>query len=144
LADMARVAAPGLRKIFSYCKDSTADADLLAWMKEHSQTSAANYVNWIGRTVRQIREEARLRDELIQCVRNRQQELVYDRPPDVRAKLIAHCQPLLTDGTLSLTRPQRTPLGWSLRNFLHYATIPGALLLPWLLAIPSLIPLPPV
>ena len=30
-----------------------------------------------------------------------------------------------------------------MRNALHYAIIPGALLLPWLLAIPFLIPLPP-
>ena len=31
-----------------------------------------------------------------------------------------------------------------MRNFLHYAIVPGALLLPWLLAIPFLIPLPPL
>ena len=31
-----------------------------------------------------------------------------------------------------------------MRNSLHYAIIPGALLLPWLLAIPFLIPLPPL
>ena len=35
-------------------KDFTPESDLLIWMKSHSQPSAASYVNWIGRTVRQI------------------------------------------------------------------------------------------
>lgn len=141
LADMVRLAAPGLRRIFSCCQDFTPNSDLPVWMKQHSQVPAANYVNWIGRTVRQIREEATLRDELVQCVKDRQKEFDRDEPQEVRAKLIAHCQPLLNDGNISLTRAQRTPFGWSVRNALHYAIIPGALLLPWLLAIPSLIPL---
>ena len=33
--------------------------DLLAWMRARKRRSAASYVNWVGRTVRQIREEAR-------------------------------------------------------------------------------------
>src|SRR6188474_2004179 len=59
LADMVRLAAPGLRQIFSCCKGFAPDSDLLAWMHAHAQAPAANYVNWIGRTVTQIREEAR-------------------------------------------------------------------------------------
>ena len=34
--------------------------DLLDWMKRHEQPLGASYVNWIGRTVRQIREEQAL------------------------------------------------------------------------------------
>jgi hypothetical protein len=143
LADMVRLAAPGLRQIFSCCRDFTPDTDLLTWMKTHSQAPAANYVNWVGRTVRQIREEATLRDELVKCVKDRQEEFNRDQPRDIRAKLIAHCQRLLNDRSMSLTRAPRTPFGWSVRNFLHYAILPGALLLPWLLATPFLIPLPP-
>ena len=144
LADMARLAAPGLRQIFSYCQGFSPDSDLLAWMNAHSQAPAANYVNWVGRTVRQIREEATLRDELVTCVTHRQDEFGRDEPQAVRAKLIAHCQPLLSDGRITLTPAQPTPFGWSLRNALHYAVIPGALLLPWLLAIPFLTPLQPL
>ena len=112
LADMVRVAAPGLRQIFACCQGFTPDADLLAWIKQHSQAPAANYVNWVGRTVRQIREEATLRDELVKCVTDRQDELNRDEPGQIRAKLIAHCQPLLNGGKISLTRAQRTPFGW--------------------------------
>ena len=144
LADMVRLAAPGLRQIFSCCQGFTPDTDLLAWMQAHSQAPAANYVNWAGRTVRQIREEARLREVLVTCVKDRQEEFERDEPREVRAKLIAHCQPLVHDGRISLTRAPRTPFGWSVRNFLHWAIIPGALLLPWLLASPFLLPLPPL
>ena len=38
-------------------------------MKNHSQPSAASYVNWIGRTVHQIREEAALRSLLLRYLR---------------------------------------------------------------------------
>ena len=58
---------------------------------------------------------------------------------DIRAKLVTHGQRLLGDGHLTLAPAARTPLGWSVRNFLHYASLPGALLLPWLLAIPFLV-----
>ena len=39
LADMVRVAAPGLRQIFSCCQGFTPASDLLAWMKQHSQAA---------------------------------------------------------------------------------------------------------
>ena len=103
---------------------------------------AANYVNWVGRTVRQVREEARLRDELVACVMSRQDEFRRDDPPQIRAKLVKHCQPLLQDGRLRLSPEEPTPLAWRVRNLLHYAIVPAALLLPWLLAILALDPLP--
>src|SRR5262245_25284616 len=74
LAEMVRVAGAGLRRIFSYCRGFADTSDLLSWMKDHSQKPAANYVNWIGRTVKQVREEAKLREELVECVRSRQDE----------------------------------------------------------------------
>src|SRR6185295_4263322 len=144
LADMVRLAAPGLRQIFSCCQGFTPNTDLLAWMKTHSQAPAANYVNWVGRTVRQIREEASLREVLVTCVKDRQEEFGRDQPQEVRAKLIAHGRSLLNDGKIALTRAQPTPFGWSVRNVLHYAILPGALLLPWLLASPFLLLVPPL
>lgn len=38
-------------------------------MKDHRQAPAANYVNWRGRTVRQIGEEAALWDTLVKYLR---------------------------------------------------------------------------
>ena len=65
LAGLPREAGAGLRQIFAHCEDFDARADLLAWMRAHSMTPpTAIYVNWVGRTVRQMREEAALHDAL--------------------------------------------------------------------------------
>ena len=62
LKDM-RGASTGLRAIFSCCKGFAADTDLLAWMRRTAAPIAA-YTNYLGRTVRQVREEAALREAL--------------------------------------------------------------------------------
>jgi hypothetical protein len=62
--DMLRLAEPGLRQIFSYCRDFHDDTDLKTWIRTHRVRSAAVYVNWVGRSVQQIREEALLHDAL--------------------------------------------------------------------------------
>jgi hypothetical protein len=60
LKELAEQAAPGLRCIFAHCEGFSENADLLAWMRTHSVRAAASYVNFSGRTVRQIRKEAAL------------------------------------------------------------------------------------
>src|SRR5260221_5475457 len=64
LEELARLAPNGLRSIFLCCEGFTSDTDLVASMKQHSTPSAASYVNWLRRTARCIREEARLREAL--------------------------------------------------------------------------------
>ena len=64
-AELMQRAGDGLKRIFSHCTDFDPNADLLAWMKAHNLTPATAYVNWIGRTVRQVREEAALHDALV-------------------------------------------------------------------------------
>ena len=58
LEELARLAPKGLSSLFSCCEGFTPETDLLAWMKKHSARPIASYVNWRGRTVRCIREEA--------------------------------------------------------------------------------------
>jgi hypothetical protein len=60
LSDLVRLAEPGLRAIFGHCTDFTADAQVAAWMRAHRVRPAAAYVNWRGRSVAQVREEAAL------------------------------------------------------------------------------------
>lgn len=64
LARIAAEAGSGLRQIFAHCDDFDARADLLAWMRARQTPPAAVYVNWIGRTVRQAKEEAALHEAL--------------------------------------------------------------------------------
>ncbi len=127
LAHIARRSASGLRQIFGHCTGFGADTDLLVWMKRNSQAPAAAYVNYLGRTVRQVREESALRKALI--------NYLQDNPPDtddpqiIRGNLLAFVSAERHAGRLSLTSPQRTPLGWWVRNLIHVATVPAGLLL---------------
>ncbi len=68
LERVASEAKPGLQTLFSCCEGFTPNADLAAWMKAHQISSAATYVNWRGRTVRQVHEEAALHEALEQHV----------------------------------------------------------------------------
>lgn len=60
LAAIAARCGDGLRRIFAHCDGFDPNTDLLAWMHAHETPPAAIYVNWVGRTVRQVREEAAL------------------------------------------------------------------------------------
>jgi hypothetical protein len=60
LAELAAHAGAGLAQIFAHCQGFGRNAGLVAWMRAHSATPAAQYINWVGRTVQQIHEEAAL------------------------------------------------------------------------------------
>lgn len=62
--DLLRFAGSGLKQIFSHCRDFHDHTDLQRWIQTHRVRSAANYVNWVGRGVQQIRQEAELHDAL--------------------------------------------------------------------------------
>lgn len=89
LRNLANRAEAGLRKIFSYCEGFDPEADLLQWMQSHSVKPAAAYVNTIGRTVRQIREEAELREALQKHLAKLAPDGAIKQPPgEIRKELI--------------------------------------------------------
>src|ERR1700687_2800080 len=55
LSDLVRCAAPGLRRVFSFCDGFTDSTELLQWMRGHDIPVATHYVNWRGRTAKQVR-----------------------------------------------------------------------------------------
>ncbi len=135
------VAAAGLSKVFSHCIGFSEGTDLAAWMTAHEHPPAAAYVNWLGRTVRQVREEAALREAL------RGELSAYKKTqPDDAADAAAIHRHLRTfveqNPDLRPARSPRTPILWSVRNTLHFAILPGLLVLPWLIALPFLAPTP--
>lgn len=131
LAALVRIAAPGLRDIFAHCDGFAAAADLLAWMRAHDLPIAASYVNWHGRTVLQIRQEAALQRALAAAV---------DRGPIAsaavaqqrRRDLIAFVQREIDVQRLTLTPPPPTPWRWQAGKFANL--LAGGLLA--LLALP--------
>jgi hypothetical protein len=128
LADFAAFAGAGLRQIFAYCEGFDPDCDLLQWMRAHSVKPAITYFNCLGRTVRQIREEAALATALHGYLDQHLSEetghpgnapkrrRLENDPQKLRALLICD---LKENGPAS-TPPAPTPLLWYLCHRLPY------------------------
>jgi len=129
LADLCRRADAGLREIFACCKDFDASADLLDWVRRHNQQPAAAYVNCIGRTVRQIREEDALYKAVAGCLDATAAELAVQDPQRQRAMLISYIDTQKQAGKLTLSPPDATPLAWCLGNLVNLVGVPLLLLL---------------
>lgn len=127
-------ASPGLRRIFGHCQDFDENADVLRWMLARHCPPAARYVNWIGRSVRQIMEESALQRVLAAKV----DRSPVASPADAqqrRRSLVDYVEAEIQAGRLRLTPDEPTPLGWRVANLLHAITIPlvGLLALPFLI-----------
>jgi hypothetical protein len=129
LAELTQRAGSGLRQIFSHCEGFASDGDLLRWMQEHEQRPAAMYVNWIGRTVRQIREENELRNALAVYLDNNRATIAAKNLVQIRDDLRKFVNAEMEVGRLTLTPPAPAPLAWKVRNFFHLVGVPVVLLL---------------
>jgi hypothetical protein len=138
LADLVDRAGDGLRQVFSYCLDFPRDGDLLAWMRFHEQSPAAVYVNWVGRTVRQVHEECALWNALTGYLDANSEALREKTPREIRDALTRFAETETRAGRLTLTQ-EPNPLAWRLANTLHGV---GVLLLLGLLAPVLLLYLP--
>ena len=131
LAELARRAERGLRRIFSHCEGFDASGDLLAWMRAHDVPVAAAYVNWVGRTVRQILEESALRRALAAKV-SREAIVSGAQAEQLRQDLREFVDAEIRAGRLTLSPAAPTPLSWRLAHCVHAVGVPlvGILLLP--------------
>jgi hypothetical protein len=68
LEAMAIRASDGLKRIFAHCDGFNESTALLPWMRAHQTPPTAIYVNWAGRTVEQVRQEARLHEVLFDAL----------------------------------------------------------------------------
>jgi hypothetical protein len=123
LEDLVRVAANGLRKLFSCCEKFGADTDILSWMKEHRKPSIANYVNTPGRTVLRIREEAALQ-QVIESYLQRNSLLRNMSARELHAKLTQFVNGEKASDRLTLSAERPTPFAWRIRDLLHLLGVP--------------------
>jgi hypothetical protein len=128
LEDLVRVAASGLRKLFSCCEKFGADTDILRWMKEHRKPSIANYVNTPGRTVLRIREEAALQ-EVIEGYLQKNSLLRNMSPRELHRKLTQFVNGEKASGRLTLSAERPTPFAWRIRDLLHLLGVPFLVLI---------------
>jgi len=129
LEQLATRAGKGLRELFSHCDGFSSDDDLVDWMKRHRRRSAADYVNWRGRTVRRAREDAALREALERHADDHAQELAGLEPQQIQAKFRQFVDAERSAGRLTLTPESPTPLKWSIANALNLIGVPLLLLL---------------
>lgn len=123
LAQLVRDCPKGLRTIFSCCQFPPGD-DLSAWIQAYRVDAAANYINWRGRTVRQLREEATLHTALA----NHSRELTGKPAAEIHRILREYLDKETSSGRLQLTPEAPTPIGWRLSNLANLAGVPLALL----------------
>ena len=124
LGKLIKRAGKGLGKVFSCCQGFTSNADLCAWMKQHDAPAIAAYVNWRGRTVRQIREEAALYDALQNYIEEHAATFQGLPPRQVHEKLQSFVNAEKSAGRLTLSKESPTPVGWQIRNLLHMIGFP--------------------
>lgn len=129
LAQLVERAESGLRAIFAYCEGYSEPANLLKWMLARNVKPAANYVNWLGRTVRQVHEEAALHRSLREYLPKAVDAAGPSNVRVIRQKLLSHIEMQKYAGLLILSPEEPTPWAWLIRNGLHKIGIPLILLL---------------
>ncbi len=119
---LVETAAPGLRRIFSLCEGFSSDMDLRSWVVAHEVRPTAYYCNWVGRTVRQTIEEERLRIALRSYLDG--SPAIADSPAAmVHQSLHRFMQGEVKAGRLTLTPPDPTPLGYTVRTILDWVIL---------------------
>lgn len=129
LIELARRAPEGLRRLFSCCEGFTFGVNLVDWMRRHRSPSIANYVNCRGRTVRQVREEAALRDAIEDYLASNVSGFQSLSPREIHAKLSQFVRAEISAGRLRLSEQDATPFRWWIANVLHLIGLPLLLLL---------------
>lgn len=129
LAELVIRSGEGLRRIFSHCQDFEAQCtNLLEWLHEHDTKPSANYVNWRGRSVVQIREEMALSNALRKQLPNELRQSGDIDPRALHGRLKAFVDVEVANLRLRLSPQQPTPPAWAVRNFLHLVGVPMVLL----------------
>lgn len=130
LAELVIRAEDGLRRIFSHCRDFDAGStDLLQWMKQRNVRPSANYINWRGRSVEQVREERALYEALQARLPQATSETGGSDPKALRRHLKEYIDEEVAALNLRLTPEPPTPFGEVVANFLHLVGVPLILLL---------------
>ena len=123
--DLVTHAEDGLRRLFSYCQPAPGE-DLLLWLERNDRPASASYVNWIGRTMQQVREEETLYQALVPLLKVDGQS---SSPRQIWNDLRQYVQQEQASGHLTLSSPEPTSVVWTLKNLLHLIGVPLLILI---------------
>lgn len=129
LDELMTIASGGLDRIFSNCEgypapDARTDESRVAYLMAHSIKTQAFYVNTVGRTVEQVRQEASLRDAIEDFLTHQQATGVMEAWPAQR--IIAAIQGYVRkEPSLqwALKRAQGLALWWRVKEMLRFILI---------------------
>lgn len=119
--ELAEVAGDGLRRLFGHCEGFDESTDLRRWLHSNVIGSAAFYINWLGRTVLQSREEQALHDVL----REELSGLPAASPRETKRAL----REAVARRGVKLTPAEPTPPGRWLANLVDLIVVPIVILL---------------
>lgn len=128
LPKLVNCASIGLARIFAHCGGFSQGTDLIAWMKRHHQNPATSYVNWLGRTMQQVREENALQQAIRKWL-GADSSRANLPPRQLQNELRSYVASEQSAGRLPLTPEPATLLLWGIRNIAHLVAIPLLLLL---------------
>ncbi|GAC1629156.1 MAG: hypothetical protein NVS4B11_27730 [Ktedonobacteraceae bacterium] len=133
LNELVNVAGEGLDKIYSRCEgypvgNSITATKRLAYLRANMVKTQAFYVNTVGRTVQQIRQEDQLRSAIQDFLDRAQQDWSSHSALEVRAKILAYIR---SEQTLrwASTPPAQPGLVFKLKETLHMVGMPLLLLI---------------
>jgi len=129
IADVVNRSGDGLRRLFSHCEGFSQNTDLRSWMRAHEHSPSAQYVNFVGRTVVQTREEADLHSAIAWYIQNNRSRLLQMAPGVVREQVKGFITSETASGRLQLTRLSAPPLAWQITKLANLIAVPLVLLL---------------
>jgi hypothetical protein len=133
LNELVDRAGEGLDEIYSHCEGYPTDGKVtrtrrLAYLRAGMVKAQAFYVNTVGRTVQQIRQEAQLRNAIQDFLDHSQQDWSNYSSQEVRAKIQAYVR---NERTLNWASnpPAQPGLFFKLKEALHLVGMPLLLLI---------------
>ena len=98
--ELNRIATTGLQKIFAHCEGfEPGKSDIASWLSDNNIEEKANYINWLGRTVQQVKEEAALHENLARFVDDNIDQIGLENTTDLRQKILTHVELERTQAT---------------------------------------------
>lgn len=116
LTELGARSGGGLARIFSCCDGFAAGDDVVAWMKGHAAPAAAAYVNWKGRTMLQVREEAALRESVETYLDANAERVAPATPVQLHALLRTYLADEIAAARLTMTPEAPTGAAWWLAD----------------------------
>ncbi|GLV53303.1 hypothetical protein KDH_01580 [Dictyobacter sp. S3.2.2.5] len=141
LKELVDVAGAGLDKIYCHCEGYPCHSEVtrgkrLAYLRSNMEKTNLFYVNTIGRTVQQIRQEAQLRKAIQEFLDHSQQDWEKQDPVKVRAAIQSF---VFNEPGLHWARKSATPPSFffRLKEMLHMVGVPLGLLIFFPLVFPA-------